>query len=230
MPAYSCRSHFALPNPALLRGAGRVQYRAALRACPDNLRKAAAAKGAEFLSSIFCNLGSECELVDVPVDLRPQHRWVGIVQVRRRGRHRGWKLARASAHPAPLPMVLRASSGLGSIRFNQLGDSRALHMEDLPERQPRPGKVLLKVKPWALTGPRTCTTSASIWKKGTCLPASDTRRFHSHRQALQRHSALFDEPVPGAFRRDRCSRLRYQYSIQSRTPPVCCTENLDADI
>jgi hypothetical protein len=33
-----------------------------------------------------------------------------------------------------------------AIRFNRLGGPEVLHMEDLPERQPGPGEVLLKVE------------------------------------------------------------------------------------
>jgi NADPH2:quinone reductase len=33
-----------------------------------------------------------------------------------------------------------------AIRFNQLGGPEVLHIEDLPERQPGPGEVLLKVE------------------------------------------------------------------------------------
>jgi len=48
-----------------------------------------------------------------------------------------------------------------AIRFNRLGGPEVLHMEDLPERQPGPGEVLLKVKQWALTGPKACIITAS---------------------------------------------------------------------
>ena len=33
-----------------------------------------------------------------------------------------------------------------AIRFNQLGGPEVLHIEDLPERQPGPGEVQLKVE------------------------------------------------------------------------------------